>query len=176
MLKLFELMISFGKIGFTALGGGNSMLKLIEYEAVVSRQWIGQEDFVGMVGSTFLFPGLTAVKLSAIIGYQVAGILGLFIAVICLNLPGLLMALIGYSYLAQANNPVTRKAIIAVQYGALAMLAAASYAIGEGILKHNFSLPLICLTISFFIFLAFFDLSPFWGLIVFIIIAYFLVL
>ncbi|WP_367608164.1 chromate transporter [Legionella sp. W05-934-2] len=176
MLKLVELMISFGKIGFTALGGGNSMLKLIEYEAVVSRQWVGQEEFVGMVGSTFLFPGLTAVKLSALIGYQVAGLLGLIIAVICLNLPGLLMALVGYSYLSQANTPITRKAIIAVQYGALAMLAAASYSIGESILKHNFSLPLICLTASFFILLAFFDLSPFWGLIGFIIIAYFLVL
>ncbi len=176
MLKLLELMISFGKIGITALGGGNSMLKLIEYEAVISRQWIGQEEFVGMVGSTFLFPGLTAVKLSAIIGYQVAGILGLIIAVICLNLPGLLLALAGYSYLSQSNSPITRKAIIAVQYGALAMLAAASYAIGEGILKHNFSLPLIFLTFSFFILLAFFDLSPFWGLITFIIIAYFFVL
>jgi chromate transporter len=39
-----QLLISFGKIGLISLGGGNSMLKLIEVEAVANRHWIGQEE------------------------------------------------------------------------------------------------------------------------------------
>lgn len=172
MIKLLEIIVSFGKIGCTALGGGHSMLKLLEFEAVVNRQWIPKEDFTAMLGSTFLFPGLTAVKLSALIGYQVAGILGLLLAVLCLNLPGVLLAFIGYRWLSQSTSPIARKLIVAVQYGALAMLAAASYSIAESIMKKNQSLSLTVLALSFFLLLAFADISPFWGLLMFIAIAF----
>lgn len=54
MIKTFiEIIYSFGKIGLISLGGGNSMLKLLEYEAVTYRHWIGKEEFVGMLGSSF---------------------------------------------------------------------------------------------------------------------------
>ena len=85
MSTLLSLFLSFSKIGLISLGGGNSLLKLIEYEAVSYRHWIRPEEFISMVGTSFLFPGLTAVKLSALIGYKTAGIPGLIIAVTCLN-------------------------------------------------------------------------------------------
>ena len=69
MNPLLALFLNFGKVGLISLGGGNSMLKLIEYEAVQLHQWVTQEEFVGMLGTIFLFPGLTAVKLAALIGY-----------------------------------------------------------------------------------------------------------
>lgn len=105
MIKTFiEIIYSFGKIGLISLGGGNSMLKLLEYEAVTYRHWIGKEEFVGMLGSSFLFPGLTGIKLAALIGYKAAGITGLILAIICLNLPGLIMALVGYQWLNSHND------------------------------------------------------------------------
>ena len=85
------------------------MLKLLEYEAVTYRHWIGNEEFIAMLGSSFLFPGLTAVKLSALIGYKAAGFSGLFLAVICLNLPGLIMAILGYHWLTTHNGPKHEK-------------------------------------------------------------------
>lgn len=108
------------------------MLKLLEYESVEYRHWIGQEEFIAMVGSSFIFPGLTGVKLSALIGYKAAGITGLLLAVLSLNLPGLLMAILGYQWLTSHNGPVMRKIMIGVQYGALALLAAASYSVAQG--------------------------------------------
>jgi chromate transporter len=175
MQTLFNIMISFGKIGVTSLGGGNSMLKLLEYEAVTYRHWIGQEEFINMVGSTFLFPGLTAVKLSALIGYKTAGFLGLILAVSCLNLPGLLFAMVGYQWLAHNNHPLTHKVMVSVQYGALALLAAATYSIAQGVfsLYYSFALTLAC--VLFFLALAFLQMSPFWGFIAFIGVGVFLV-
>ncbi len=173
MIKsLFALMISFGKIGFTSLGGGHSMLKLIEFEAVASRHWLDKEAFTTMLGSTFLFPGLTAVKLSALIGYQVAGILGLITAVLCLNTPGLLMALVGYRFLASSESVIIKKLVIIVQYGALALLASATFSIADGVFKSHFSIMLLALTLIFFICMAVFKISPFWGLITYILIAF----
>ncbi|WP_058463260.1 chromate transporter [Legionella adelaidensis] len=176
MIKtLIDLMVSFGKIGLVSLGGGNSMLKLIEFEAVTTRHWVAPEEFIKMTGSTFLFPGLTAVKLSALIGYKAAGFFGLVIAVACLNLPGLLLAIAGYNWLSNLQGPIGKKIMVSVQYGALALLAAASFSIAQGVVGMYFSYSLALAGILFFLALAFLDLSPFWGFIAFIGICFFLV-
>lgn len=176
MIKtLLNIIFSFGKIGLISLGGGNSMLKLLEYEAVTYRHWIGKEEFVGMLGSSFLFPGLTAVKLAALIGYKAAGIAGLLLAIICLNLPGLLMTLAGYQWLIMHDSPATRKIMIGVQYGALALLAAATFSVAQGVMGVHFSIPIAVACAIFFLALAFLNASPFWGFVVFIALCYFLV-
>lgn len=172
---LLAIIYSFGKIGLISLGGGNSMLKLIEYEAVNYRQWVGPEEFVNMVSSTFLFPGLTAVKLSALIGYKAAGIAGLILAVACINLPGLLLALLGYRLLSNNHGPFTQKIMVSVQYGALALLAAASFSIGQGVVGMYFTVPIAIACILFFLALVYLQLSPFWGFIAFIGVCFFLV-
>jgi chromate transporter len=176
MIKtLLSIILSFGKIGLISLGGGNSMLKLLEYEAVTYRHWIGEEEFVAMLGASFLFPGLTAVKLSALIGYKTAGIAGMLLAIICLNLPGLVLTLIGYQWLIMHDSPATRKIMIGVQYGALALLAAATFSVAQSVIGIHFSIPIVLTCVIFFLALALLNLSPFWGFMFFIAICYFLV-
>ena len=173
--QLLAIIVSFGKIGLTALGGGNSMLKLFEYEAVEYRHWVGKEEFIDMVGTTFIFPGLTGVKLAALIGYKAAGLVGLLLAVLCLNLPGLVLTMVGYKWLTNHPSPLTQKLSIAVQYGSLALLAAATFSIGQSIVSIYYSLYLSLACILFFLALIFLDVSPFWGFIAFIGICFFLV-
>lgn len=176
MIKtLLHIIYSFGKIGLISLGGGNSMLKLLEYEAVDYRHWVGNEEFVGMLGTSFLFPGLTAVKLAALIGYKAAGLLGLFLAVISLNLPGLIMAILGYHWLTTHDGPVTRKIMISVQYGGLALLAAATFSVAQGVVGMYVSIPIAIACILFFLALVLWNLSPFYGFIGFITICFFIV-
>ncbi len=175
MQTLLSIMFSFGKIGIISLGGGNSMLQMLEYEAVTYRHWVGQEEFIRMLGGTFLFPGLTAVKLAALIGYKAAGVFGLVLAVACLNLPGLILAVLGYKWLTSHTNPITHKILVSVQYGALALLAAATFSIAQGVLAMYYSMSLIITCILFFLALAFMQVSPFWGLLAFISISFFLV-
>lgn len=151
------------------------MLKLLEFEAVNYRHWLNQEEFISMVGSSFLFPGLTAVKLSALIGYKAAGITGLVFAVLCLNLPGLIMAGLGYQWISTHNGPVTKKIMLAVQYGGLVLLVAASFSIAQGVVSLYISTPLVLCSILFFIALVFFNASPFYGFIVFISFCYFFI-
>lgn len=168
MNVLLDIIVSFGKIGLVSLGGGNSMLKLLEYEAVAYRHWVAQDEFISMIGSSFLFPGLTAVKISALIGYKTAGFIGLVLAVACLNLPGLILAILGYQWLSSHDNPTTRKIMIAVQYGSLALLAAATFSIGQSVVALHYSRPLVIVCGVFFLALTFLQLSPFWGLLGFI--------
>ena len=71
-----EVFVSFGRIGALSLGGGNAMTKLIEEECVNSRGWLTVSEFGEMFGLCFLFPGLTQVKVAAMIGMRVAGLAG----------------------------------------------------------------------------------------------------
>lgn len=151
------------------------MLKLLEFEAVNYRHWVENEEFISMLGTSFLFPGLTAVKLAALIGYKAGGALGLILAVICLNLPGLIMAIIGYHWLTTHNGPITRKIMISVQYGALALLAAATYSVAQGVVDIHFSIPIVLVSVLFFVALAFWNISPFYGFLGFIAVCFFLV-
>lgn len=175
MNSLLAIVYSFGKIGLVSLGGGNSMLRLIEVEAVTYRHWVLPEEFIRMVGSSFLFPGLTAVKLAALIGYKAAGIAGLVVAVICLNLPGLVLAILGYQLLSSHDSPLAHKIMVAVQYGALALLAAASFSVAQGVIATYYSLSIVLLSVLFFFALVYWQMSPFWGFIAFIGLCFFLV-
>lgn len=174
MTTLLEIIISFGKIGLVSLGGGNSMLKLLETEAVNYRHWIGKEEYISMLGTSFLFPGLTGVKLAALIGYKTAGILGMILAIASLNLPGLIMALLGYQWLVSHEGPVINKIMIGVQYGALALLAAATYSVAQGVVGAYFSILIAVTTLLFFLALVFLNLSPFWGFLGFIAVCFFM--
>jgi chromate transporter len=168
MSNLLAVIYSFSKIGVISLGGGNSMLKLLEYEAVTYRHWIGKEEFVNMLGSSFLFPGLTAVKLAALIGYKAAGLSGLLLAVVSLNIPGLLLATLGYSWLSQHEGETTRKLMVAIQYGAAVLLATATFSIIQSVVAIHFSIPITLCCLAFFAALVFWNISPFWGFLVFI--------
>lgn len=151
------------------------MLQMLQYEAVTYRHWIEQEEFVRMVGSSFLFPGLTGVKLAALIGYKTAGLLGLVLAVASLNLPGLILTIFGYQWLSQHHHPVIQKIMTTVQYGALALLAAATFSIAQGVITNYYSLSMVLMGILFFLALTFLQLPPFLGLLAFIGISFFLV-
>lgn len=175
MNNLLLLLVSFGKIGLVSLGGGNSMLKLIETESVSYRHWVQPEEFVQMVGTTFLFPGLTAVKLAALIGYKAAGWLGLLLAVVSLNLPGLFLVMGGYYLLNKGQYPVLNKINIVVQYGALALLAAACVSLGQSIFQSYASWPICLFTLLFFLVLTVSHTSPFWGFLLFIGCGFFLI-
>lgn len=176
MIKnLLALVFSFGKIGLISLGGGNSMLKLIEFEFVTTRQWLGKEEFVSMLGTSFLFPGLTAVKLAALIGFKTAGLVGLILAVLCLNVPGIVLGTLGYRLLSQHHGPIAQKIMIAVQYGALALLAAASFSVAQGVVQTYYSWPLALISLMFFLALVGLQLSPFWGFLGFIGLCFFII-
>lgn len=167
---VWQLLVSFGQIGLFALGGGHSMLKLIEEECVENRGWLSLDEFSTLVGVSFLFPGLTAVKLSALIGLRVAGAPGLIAAVLGINLPGLGLALVFYTFIIDRQDvPVVRKLVVGMQYGAVALLGAALYALTKPLWGENFTWTASLLAAGLFVAVAFLDISPFASIVVFVI-------
>jgi len=94
MISLWVLIKGFSIIGITAFGGGATMIKLIQETFVEKYNIVDPIEFASILGVTFLFPGLTGVKLAAIIGFKSSGILGAITAIIALNIAMLASALV----------------------------------------------------------------------------------
>ncbi|MDP6516652.1 MAG: chromate transporter [Alphaproteobacteria bacterium] len=166
---LGQLLFSFGKIGLFALGGGHSMLKLIEDECVHNRAWLTIEQFSVLTGVTFLFPGLTAVKLSALVGLKVAGVPGLIAGVAALNLPGLLLAVLFYGVIVERQHiPQVRKLVVGMQYGAVTLLAAALVTLVRPLAAQGLSWVAVGLSVALFVAVAVLNWSPFASIVVFV--------
>jgi len=90
------------------------------------------------------------------------------LSILALNLPGLLMTILGYRWLLTNTSPAAQKLVLFVQYGALALLAAATFSFAQEIITTKFSLVLISLTILLFIGITFFNISPVWCFVAFI--------
>tara|TARA_B100000686_G_scaffold112013_1_gene119511 strand:- start:2173 stop:2703 length:531 start_codon:yes stop_codon:yes gene_type:complete len=168
--SLWILIKGFSIIGVTSFGGGATMIKLIQEVFVEKYNIINATEFANILGVTFLFPGLTGVKLAAIIGYKSGGILGAISAIIALNIPGILLALIGYAFiLANKNSSLVSKGIMAMGFAAIAMLASALVDLIRPYISSSISWTAIILTLTLFILVSFFNVPAILALIIFLI-------
>jgi chromate transporter len=167
---LLALTASFGKIGLFALGGGDSMLKLIADESVTHRHWLTADQFSALLAMDFLFPGLTAAKIVGVIGYRVAGISGLITAVLALNLPGIILVAVGFTVTVKhIDKPIVQKILEAMKFGAMAMIAAVLFDMMHSAAIHGNGTVLgVALTLAFFIALEFFNAPVIGGLVTFV--------
>jgi chromate transporter len=175
---LWRILISFGRVGLFALGGGNGMIKMISEEAVHIRRWFSNDEFGSLLGMTFLFPGLTACKLSGMIGYRVAGIGGLTVAALAINIPGIILTSVGFLFLLNYTNvPIVKELLLAMQFAAMALIGAVLYdMIRPAAMRRKYWIG-IFLTAAFFlaielfhlpvivcllVYLALYIIAPFW--------------
>jgi chromate transporter len=96
-----EVFISMAKVGVVGFGGGNALITLIEREAVNVRGWLTQEEFKEMIGYSFAVPGLSAGKLAALVGWEHAGVLGMFTGLLGLWSPGMVLLMGVWLFLRQ---------------------------------------------------------------------------
>jgi chromate transporter len=150
--RLYNLLISFGRVGLFALGGGNGMIKMISAESVHTRKWFSIDEFSSLLGMTFLFPGLTACKLSGMIGYRVAGIGGLIVAALAINIPGIVLTAVGFIFLLDYTNvPLVKELLLAMQFAAMALIGAVLFDMLRPAAKRRKYWIGIVLTVAFFL-------------------------
>lgn len=74
--KVFQLFITFIKIGAFTFGGGYAMVPLIQRETVEKKKWINDDDILEIVAIAESTPGPIAVNSATFVGYKTAGVLG----------------------------------------------------------------------------------------------------
>jgi chromate transporter len=93
MKRYLDLFISFFVIGMFTFGGGLAMLPFIK-KKVISKGWIDEGSWDGLVTISQLSPGAIAVNLANLIGYRVMGKRGSIASVIGMTLPSILVILV----------------------------------------------------------------------------------
>lgn len=94
MNKYLELFWAFVKPGIFGFGGGQAMIPLIEEEVVHNYGYLTEEQFADYLAMGDTLPGPIATKMSLIIGYDLYGYLGAFIAFMGIILPSTIAILV----------------------------------------------------------------------------------
>jgi len=90
-ISLKELFFAFTKIGATAFGGGFAILPFLERELIEKRHWIATKELLDFYAVAQVMPGIIAVNISAIIGYQKRAVAGAICAALGMMMPSLII-------------------------------------------------------------------------------------
>ena len=99
MKILFELYITFFKIGAFTFGGGYAMLPLLERELVDKRKWVSQEEILDYYAIGQTTPGIIAVNTSTFCGRKRKGNLGGIVASLGFITPSIIVITIIANFL-----------------------------------------------------------------------------
>lgn len=73
---LFELFLTFARIGLFTFGGGYAMLSIIEHQCVEKKAWITHEEMMDITVIAESTPGPIAINCATFTGYKKAGVAG----------------------------------------------------------------------------------------------------
>ena len=80
MKELWELYLTFARIGCVTIGGGYAMLPILERELVDKRHWTSMDDLRDYFSIGQCTPGVIALNVSTFIGQKRAGVKGALVA------------------------------------------------------------------------------------------------
>ena len=132
---LWQLFLSYLKIGFFGFGGGYAMLSLIQNEVVVQHGWMTGSEFADIVAISQITPGPIAINSATYVGYHVGcqaggtalGIVGALLATFAVCLPALtIMMLVTRFFLRLKGNRLVAGAMNGMRPVVIGMIAAAA--------------------------------------------------
>ncbi|WP_294405409.1 chromate transporter [uncultured Clostridium sp.] len=145
MKNLFEMFITFFKIGAFTLGGGYAMLPIIQKEVVDKKKWIDESEFLDMVAISQSAPGPLAVNISAFVGEKLNGVNGLIVSTLGAILPSfIIIILVASIFLGIESNPIVQRVFQGIRPAVVALIAVPVISMGKtaNVNKKNFIVPL----------------------------------
>lgn len=98
MNTVWELFITFLKIGFLSIGGGYAIIPLIQEQIVENNSWISERMFTDIITISQMTPGPLAVNTSTFVGLQIGGVTGAVAATAGCILCGVMISLTLYKF------------------------------------------------------------------------------
>lgn len=91
MKKLWDMFVTFARIGGLTFGGGYAMLPMLQREVVERRGWATEEELADYYAIGQCTPGVIAVNTATFIGYREAGVIGGIFATLGVVFPSLVI-------------------------------------------------------------------------------------
>lgn len=103
---------TWASIGLQSFGGGTATLYLMRRETVERRQWLTDEEFSRYWAICQVAPGINILGQTVLIGWRVAGAIGIVLSLIGLLMPSVIVTtLIAASYTGVRDQPLVQNAL-----------------------------------------------------------------
>ena len=145
---LFDIFLTFFKIGSFTIGGGYAMLPIIQREVVDNKKWLGEEEFLDSIAVTNSLPGPLAINCATFVGYKTAGFAGAISAALGAVLPSFLIILvIAIFFSSIRENPFVEYVFAGVRPAVVALITYALVKLVKsmGVNFVNISISLVVL-------------------------------
>ena len=149
---LIKLFLSTLYLSAFTFGGGYVIVTLMKNKFVDECHWIEEDEMLDLVAIAQSAPGAIAVNGAIVVGYKLAGIIGVLVATVATVIPPfLIISFISVFYTLFRENRFIAYLLDGMQAGVGAVIASVSLQMGFDIVKEN--------KINFFVMAAVFVLS-----------------
>lgn len=158
MNQLFEMFLTFTKVGVMTFGGGYAMLPILQRELVDSKHWTTEEDLMDCYAIGQCTPGVIAVNTATFIGYKLKRLPGAIVCTVGVVLPSLLIIMVVAAFIQQFTDmPAVQHAFAGIR---VAVCALVLHTIIRMIKKGVTDKVTLMILILSFIFVAIWGISP----------------
>lgn len=148
--KLLKLFISTLYLSAFTFGGGYVIVTLMQKKFVEEYHWIEEDEMLDLVAIAQSSPGPIAVNGAIVIGYKLAGIIGVIVSVIATVLPPfIVISVISVFYNAFRDNLWISLMLEGMQAGVGAVIASVVYDMSIGIFKDKNIESILIMVVAF---------------------------
>lgn len=145
-----DLFVATFQLSMFTLGGGFVIVPLMRRKFMEEKQWIDEEEMMDLTAIAQSAPGSMAVNASILVGYRLAGIMGVLVAVLGTVLPPLIiLTVVSMFYSAFRDNALVAMAMKGMQACVAAIIIDVVLTMGKGVLAPKKWLPYGILAGSF---------------------------
>src|SRR6516165_4493061 len=136
--SLSDFALYFLKLGCIGFGGPIALVGYMQKDLVEKRQWISLEDYLDGLAFSQLAPGPLAAQLAMYLGFVRAGFVGATLVAVAFILPSFLMvAAIGWAYVAFGGMPVIASLFYGIGAAVVAIIARSATKLIKTTLKKD---------------------------------------
>ncbi len=153
MKELWELYISWFKMGLFTFGGGYAMLPMIQRDVVEKKKWASEDEIMDYYAIGQCTPGIIAVNTATFVGYKVKGIAGGIIATLGVVSPSLIIITIIAAFLTNFQDIViVQQALSGIRISVCILMSVSIYKLAKKSVTNIFGITLcvIAFVMSYF--------------------------
>lgn len=147
---LWKLFLSTLYLSAFTFGGGYVIVTLMKDTFVDKYKWISEKEMLNYVAIAQSAPGAIAVNGAIVVGYQLAGFKGIFVAVLGTILPPfIIISIISAFYAAFRDNLWINLLLEGMQAGVGAVVAVVSFDLAVGVVQEKKTLLNVMMVVAF---------------------------
>ena len=142
--NLLNLFLTFFKLGIFAIGGGPTMLTLLQGELVEKKGWLSNDELMEMTAIAESTPGPIAINLATYLGYKRGGFFGALLSTLGVVItPFTLMFVISLFLEKFLSFETVKYAFMGVKVGVVFLLLKVSITLIKSLKKDWFGILLL---------------------------------